>query len=321
MKDLSKLWGCRMNEILITGASGFVARYLLNEIAQSHEVIACVRKKSNLLPSSVQQIIINNFFDITIPQDVDVVVHLAGVAHNKNNDIYEFKKINVDGTLELARKALQTNVKRFIFMSSIGVNGNSTHGKAFTEQDTPSPINDYTISKYQAEVALEELFKNTKTDLVIIRPPLIYAHDAPGNFASLLKLIYMGLPLPFGCTNNKRSFISIHNLVDFIHHCINYPSSINETFVIADNEKISTKQLVASISKGMGKTNLLLPLPTYPIKVATNFFGKKTLYEQLFGDLEIDNTKAKKALNWQPPVDVYTDLEKAGKKYRKHLDD
>lgn len=310
-----------MTKILVTGASGFVGRYLVNHLSKTDEVIACVRKKSSLLPSSVQQIVSNNFFDIAIPKDTDVIVHLAGIAHNKNNSVGEFKKINVDGTLELARKALQANVKRFIFMSSIGVNGNSTHGKAFTEQDTPNPINDYTISKYQAEVALEELLKDTKTDLVIIRPPLIYAHDAPGNFASLLKLIYMGLPLPFGCTNNKRSFISIHNLVDFIHHCINYRSSINETFVIADNEKISTKQLVASISKGMGKTSLLLPLPTYPIKVATNFIGKKTLYEQLFGDLEIDNTKAKKALNWQPPVDVYTDLEKAGKKYRKHLDD
>ena len=307
--------------VLVTGATGVVGRYLVNDLSKTDEVIACVRQKSNHMPSSVEQIISNNFFDIAIPQDVDVIVHLAGVAHNKNHSVDEFKKVNVDGTLQLARKALQTNVKRFIFMSSIGVNGNSTHGRAFTEQDTPNPINDYTISKYQAEIALEELFKDTKTDLVIIRPPLIYAHDAPGNFASLLKLIYMGLPLPFGCTNNKRSFISIHNLVDFIHHCINYPSSINETFVIADNEKISTKQLVASISKGMGKTNLLLPLPTYPIKVATNFFGKKTLYEQLFGDLEIDNTKAKKALNWQPPVDVYTDLEKAGKKYRKHLDD
>ena len=307
--------------ILVTGASGFVGRYLLNEIAQSHEVIACVRKKSNLLPSSVQQIVGNNFFDLAIPKDTDVIVHLAGIAHNKNNSVDEFKKINVDGTLELARKALEANIKRFIFISSIGVNGNSTHGKAFTEQDTPNPTNDYTKSKYEAEKALAKLFENTNIDLVIIRPPLIYAHDAPGNFASLLKLIYMGLPLPFGCTNNKRSFISIYNLVDFIHHCINYPSSINETFVIADNEKISTKQLVASISKGMGKTNLLLPLPTYPIKVATNFIGKKTLYQQLFGDLEIDNTKAKKALNWQPPVDVYTDLEKAGKKYRKHLDD
>ena len=316
MKDLSKLWGCRMNEILITGASGFVGRYLLNEIAQSHEVIACVRKKSNLLPSSVQQIIINNFFDITIPQDVDVVVHLAAVAHNKNNDIDEFKKINVDGTLELARKALQANVKRFIFMSSIGVNGNSTHGKAFTEQDTPNPINDYTISKYQAEVALEELFKDTKTDLVIIRPPLIYAHDAPGNFSKLLMLIKLGQFLPFGCTHNQRSFIAIENLVSFITACIYHDTKINETFLIADDEVISTKQLIQCLSSGMGKSMILLPVPTKLLSTLADVTGKVSIFEQLYGNLQIDNRKAKKFFNWHPPKHSLNALNEVGNLYR-----
>ena len=178
-----------MMKILVTGASGFVGRYLVNDLSKTDEVIACVREKSNLLPSSVQQIVSNNFFDIAIPKDTDVIVHLAGIAHNKNNSVDEFKKINVDGTLELARKALEANIKRFIFISSIGVNGNSTHGKAFTEQDTPNPTNDYTKSKYEAEKALAKLFENTNIDLVIIRPPLIYAHDAPGNFSKLLMLI------------------------------------------------------------------------------------------------------------------------------------
>ena len=316
MKDLSKLWGYRMNEILITGSSGFVGRYLLNEIAQSHEVIACVRKKSNLLPSSVQQIIINNFFDITIPQDLDVVVHLAAVAHNKNNDIDEFKKINVDGTLELARKALQANVKRFIFMSSIGVNGNSTHGKAFTEQDTPNPINEYTISKYQAEVALEELFKDTKTDLVIIRPPLIYAHDAPGNFSKLLMLIKLGQFLPFGCTHNQRSFIAIENLVSFITACIYHDTKINETFLIADDEVISTKQLIQCLSSGMGKSMILLPVPTKLLSTLADVTGKVSIFEQLYGNLEIDNRKAKKFFNWDPPKNSLNALKEVGNLYR-----
>ena len=305
-----------MNEILITGASGFVGRYLLNEIAQSHEVIACVRKKSNLLPSSVQQIIINNFFDITIPQDVDVVVHLAAVAHNKNNDIDEFKKINVDGTLELARKALQANIKRFIFMSSIGVNGNSTHGKAFTEQDTPNPINEYTISKYQAEVALEELFKDTKTDLVIIRPPLIYAHDAPGNFSKLLMLIKLGQFLPFGCTHNQRSFIAIENLVSFITACIYHDTKINETFLIADDEVISTKQLIQCVSSGMGKSMILLPVPTKLLSTLADVTGKVSIFEQLYGNLEIDNRKAKKFFNWHPPKNSLNALKEVGNLYR-----
>ena len=305
-----------MMKILVTGATGFVGRYLINHLSKTDEVIACVRKKSNLLPSSVQQIIINNFFDITIPQDVDVVVHLAAVAHNKNNDIDEFKKINVDGTLELARKALQANVKRFIFMSSIGVNGNSTHGKAFTEQDTPNPINEYTISKYQAEVALEELFKDTKTDLVIIRPPLIYAHDAPGNFSKLLMLIKLGQFLPFGCTHNQRSFIAIENLVSFITACIYHDTKINETFLIADDEVISTKQLIQCLSSGMGKSMILLPVPTKLLSTLADVTGKVSIFEQLYGNLEIDNRKAKKFFNWHPPKHSLNALNEVGNLYR-----
>lgn len=305
-----------MMKILVTGATGFVGRYLINHLSKTDEVIACVRKKSNLLPSSVQQIIINNFFDITIPQDVDVVVHLAAVAHNKNNDMDEFKKINVDGTLELARKALQANVKRFIFMSSIGVNGNSTHGKAFTEQDTPNPTNDYTKSKYEAEKALAKLFENTHIDLIIIRPPLIYAHDAPGNFSKLLMLIKLGQFLPFGCTHNQRSFIAIENLVSFITTCIYHDTKINETFLIADDEVISTKQLIQCVSSGMGKSMILLPVPTKLLSTLADVTGKVSIFEQLYGNLEIDNRKAKKFFNWHPPKHSLNALKEVGNLYR-----
>lgn len=305
-----------MMKILVTGATGFVGRYLVNDLSKTDEVIACVRKKSNLLPSSVQQIISNNFYDIAIPQDVDVVVHLAAVAHNKNNDIDEFKKINVDGTLELASKALQANVKRFIFMSSIGVNGISTHGKAFTEQDIPNPTNDYTKSKYEAEKALAKLFENTHIDLVIIRPPLIYAHDAPGNFSKLLMLIKLGQFLPFGCTHNQRSFIAIENLVSFITACIYHDTKINETFLIADDEVISTKQLIQCVSSGMGKSMILLPVPTKLLSMLADATGKVSIFEQLYGNLEIDNRKAKKFFNWHPPKNSLNALSEVGNLYR-----
>ena len=305
-----------MMKILVTGATGFVGRYLVNGLSKTDEVIACVREKSNLLPSSVQQIVGNNFFDIALSKDTDVIVHLAGIAHNKNNSVDEFKKINVDGTLELARKALQANVKRFIFISSIGVNGNSTHGKAFTEQDTPNPINDYTISKYQAEVALKELFKDTKTDLVIIRPPLIYAHDAPGNFSKLLMLIKLGQFLPFGCTHNQRSFIAIENLVSFITACIYHDTKINETFLIADDEVISTKQLIQCVSSGMGKSMILLPVPTKLLSTLADVTGKVGMFEQLYGNLQIDNRKAKKFFNWHPPKHSLNALKEVGNLYR-----
>ena len=305
-----------MMKILVTGATGFVGRYLVNDLSKTDEVIACVRKKSSLLPSSVQQIVSNNFFDIAIPKDTDVIVHLAGIAHNKNNSVDEFKKINVDGTLELARKALQTNVKRFIFMSSIGVNGNSTHGRAFTEQDTPNPTNDYTKSKYEAEKALAKLFENTHIDLIVIRPPLIYAHDAPGNFSKLLMLIKLGQFLPFGCTHNQRSFIAIENLVSFITACIYHDTKINETFLIADDEVISTKQLIQCVSSGMGKSMILLPVPTKLLSTLADVTGKVGIFEQLYGNLQIDNRKAKKFFNWHPPKHSLNALKEVGNLYR-----
>lgn len=305
-----------MMKILVTGASGFVGRYLVNHLSKTDEVIACVRKKSNLLPSSVQQTVSSSFFDLAIPKDTDVIVHLAGIAHNKNNSVDEFKRINVDGTLELARKALESNIKRFIFISSIGVNGNSTHGKAFTEQDTPNPTNDYTKSKYEAEKALAKLFENTNIDLVIIRPPLIYAHDAPGNFSKLLMLIKLGQFLPFGCTHNQRSFIAIENLVSFITACIYHDTKINETFLIADDEVISTKQLIQCVSSGMGKSMILLPVPTKLLSMLADATGKVSIFEQLYGNLEIDNRKAKKFFNWHPPKHSLNALSEVGNLYR-----
>jgi len=305
-----------MMKILVTGATGFVGRYLVNDLSKTDEVIACVREKSNLLPSSVQQIVGNNFFDIALPKDTDVIVHLAGIAHNKNNSVDEFKKINVDGTLELARKALQTNVKRFIFMSSIGVNGNSTYGKVFTEQDIPNPTNDYTKSKYEAEKALAKLFENTNIDLVVIRPPLIYAHDAPGNFSKLLMLMRLGQFLPFGCTHNQRSFIAIENLVSFITACIYHDTKINETFLIADDEVISTKQLIQCVSSGMGKSMILLPVPTKLLSTLADVTGKVGMFEQLYGNLQIDNRKAKKFFNWHPPKHSLNALKEVGNLYR-----
>ena len=305
-----------MMKILVTGATGFVGRYLVNDLSKTDEVIAFVRKKSSLLPSSVQQIVSNNFFDIAIPKDTDVIVHLAGIAHNKNNSVDEFKKINVDGTLELARKALEANIKRFIFISSIGVNGNSTYGKAFTEQDTPNPTNDYTKSKYEAEKALAKLFENTNIDLVIIRPPLIYAHDAPGNFSKLLMLIKLGQFLPFGCTHNQRSFIAIENLVSFITTCIYHDTKINETFLIADDEVISTKQLIQCLSSGMGKSMILLPVPTKLLSILADVTGKVGMFEQLYGNLQIDKHKKKKFFNWHPPKHSLNALKEVGNLYR-----
>lgn len=310
-----------MNKVLITGASGFVGRYLVNKLIPFHEVTACVRKKDSYLPGEVEQLINNNFFDIDVPIHTDTIIHLAGIAHAKHNTADEFHKINVVGTLKLAHKAIDSNVKRFIYISSIGVNGNATKGKPFTEQDTPNPTNEYTLSKYNAEKELTKLFQKTNIDLVIIRPPLIYAYDAPGNFSKMLMLVKLGQFLPFDNVNNKRSFIAVENLVSFINACVSYDKPINETFVIADDEQISTKQLICSLSSGMGKSIVLLTVPTKIVTLLGNAIGKSNFIDQLYGDLQIDNRKAKEHLNWQPIKNTLEALEEVGRNYRNNKND
>ncbi|MFG4643611.1 NAD-dependent epimerase/dehydratase family protein, partial [Acinetobacter baumannii] len=202
-----------------------------------------------------------------------------------------------------------------IFISSIGVNGAVTNKKAFDELDPPQPHADYAISKLEAEQALKELFENTNTELVIIRPPLVYAADAPGNFARLLKLTSTNLPLPFASLNNRRSFVALENLVSFIEACIEHPQAKNELFLIADNEVLSTQQLVISIRKGMGRKANLIYIPKFLMRLGALCVGKDKLYEQLFLSLEIDASKARNLLNWTPPINAYAALEKTGKIY------
>ncbi|HFX7633957.1 TPA: NAD-dependent epimerase/dehydratase family protein, partial [Acinetobacter baumannii] len=214
-----------MKNILVTGSSGFVGKSLIRSLILSNKyqkIYALNRRQSHILPEKVEQLVATSesVFSTPIPNDIDVIIHLAGRAHilndNVQNPLEQFRAVNVEGTLQLARQALENNVQRFIFISSIGVNGAVTNKKAFDELDPPQPHADYAISKLEAEQALKELFENTNTELVIIRPPLVYAADAPGNFARLLKLTSTNLPLPFASLNNRRSFVALENLVSFI---------------------------------------------------------------------------------------------------------
>lgn len=313
-----------MTNILVTGSSGFVGKFLVRSLIQSNKyqkIYALNRRYSHTLPEMVQQLAATSeaVFSTPIPSDIDVIIHLAGRAHILNDDVQnsleQFRAVNVEGTLQLARQALETNVKRFIFISSIGVNGAVTNKKAFDESDHPQPHADYAISKLEAEEALKELFANTSTELVIIRPPLVYAADAPGNFARLLKLASTNLPLPFASLNNRRSFVALENLISFIETCIEHPEAKNELFLIADNEVLSTQQLVTSVRKGMGRKANLIYIPQFLMRLGAIFIGKGKLYEQLFLSLEIDASKARNLLNWTPPFNGSVALEKTGKIY------
>ncbi|MHA3983516.1 NAD-dependent epimerase/dehydratase family protein [Acinetobacter venetianus] len=316
-------------KVLITGASGFVGQALISTLKRNNEyqLYTLSRKLNPEFSSDICQFILQQDVDqlfkceVFKKNHIDIIIHLAGRAHILNEKVkdplQEFRKINVEGTLQLAKQALENKVKRFIFISSIGVNGSSTNGKAFSEQDVPQPHADYAVSKLEAELALQKLFEDTETELVIIRPPLVYDTHAPGNFARLLKLASTNIPLPFVGVNNKRTFVALENLVNFIECCITHPLAKNELFLIADSESLSTQQLVTYLREGMQKKKNLIYIPLFLMKLGAVCIGKSKLYEQLFESLEVDASKARTLLGWQPPLSAKSAFKNAGNKYTK----
>ena len=308
-------------KILITGATGFAGTALARKINNFYGIISLVRTRSKEIPENIQQLVAKNIFEADFPENIDIIIHLAGRAHILNDQttdpLNEFRKVNVEGTLKLARQALEKKVKRFIFMSSIGVNGSVTSQEPFTEDALPQPHADYAVSKLEAEEALKKLFAGSDTELVIIRPPLVYAAHAPGNFARLLKLVATNLPLPFAGTNNKRSFVALENLVDFIQTCIEHPNAANQTFLVADQTSISTRELVQYVKHGMGKPAHFIYIPQPLMKLGAACIGKSKLYEQLFESLEVDTTKAQKLLGWTAPLSTQQAMLQAGQNYLK----
>lgn len=311
-----------MIKILMTGGSGFVGENLISNLLKKdyYQVISLARSYK-VKQQSVEQIITDNIFEADFPENIDVIIHLAGRAHILNDQsadpLIEFRKVNVEGTLQLAQQALDKKVKRFIFISSIGVNGAITFDQPFSESTLPKPHADYAISKFEAEQELKKLFSGSDTELVIIRPPLVYAAHAPGNFARLLKLASTNLPLPFAQTNNKRSFVALENLVNFIQVCIEHPNAANQTFLVADQHSLSIRELVEYLKQGMGKKPYFIYIPQPLMKLGAICLGKSKLYEQLFASLEIETTKAQKVLDWIAPLTAKQAMIQVGKDYIK----
>ncbi|MBA6222891.1 NAD-dependent epimerase/dehydratase family protein [Colwellia sp. MB02u-18] len=290
--------------ILITGGTGFIGRELLTKFNDENiTLLSRTTPFKNQIQASLEdfldkELIIDNF---------DIVIHLAGLAHN-NYDLDEFRKVNVKSTVALAKQVAAKGLKRFVFISSIGVNGNNTVNEPFNELSLANPHADYALSKYEAETELIQLSKSLGFELVIIRPPLVYGENAPGNFKSLYNLISKGVPLPFGLVNNSRSFISVSNLCDFIALTTTHPSAAGELFLIADDERVSTKSLIKTIWKAKNISSFLIPVPTFIFKILFKVLGRSSIYLQLFDNLEVDNSKAKKLLAWYPKqamIDVF----------------
>lgn len=299
-----------MLKILITGSSGFIGSTLLTSISniEKFDVLKVVREL-NTRKNLNDYIEVGSFTGDTNFNNalinIDVVIHLAALAHiqdvDDSNLTKKFKACNVDATLTLAKQAVANGVSRFIFLSSIGVCG-LKNVVPFTCFDTEQPIDIYAKSKYEAEVALKELAEESNMDIVIIRPPLVYGKDAPGNFGKLLKIAKSNLPLPFGAINNKRSFVSIDNLVDLITVCIEHPNAVNQTFLVSDDEDISTSNFLIKLILATGRKARLLPVPVSFLKFLASICGKKTAIEKFTSSLTVDIEYTKKTLNWKPVI-------------------
>ncbi|MDR9862874.1 MULTISPECIES: NAD-dependent epimerase/dehydratase family protein [Pseudomonas] len=309
-------------KIFVTGASGFIGKNLCEKLsADGHDVVALHRRLPELASGEV---VLGDLDDIDAWSDrlagVDCVIHLAGRAHvlnsHEQNPLEVFRKVNRDACLRLAEACVSKCVQRFVFISSIGVNGNETHGQAFTEQSLVSPHAPYAIAKYEAEVGLTSLLENAPTELVMIRPPLVYGAHAPGNFRRLLKLVGSGLPMPFGLVTNRRSIISVKSLCNFIALAAHHPKAAGQLFLVADEPVLSTADMVRSLAQGMGKRGVQLPVPTVVLKIMSSLVGKKALYQQLCGSLEVDSSHAQRTLEWEPERDTRSELRRESASFR-----
>jgi nucleoside-diphosphate-sugar epimerase len=319
-------YGCRLPNlkmrVLATGSAGFVGKSLLSALdAKQYRVSAATRSHKHC-SSSFNSHVVGNIDALTNWSEAltgtDAVIHLAARVHVMRdiarNPLAEFRRVNVDGTLNLARQAAAIGVRRFIFLSTIGVNGNSTTlGTAFSENDASLPHDPYSVSKHEAEVGLRSISKSTGMELVIIRPTLVHGSRAPGNFGKLTRLVAKGLPLPLASIDNRRSLVGVDNLISFIVTCLEHPSAGNETFLVSDGEDLSTPDLIRRMARAMDRPARLLPVPKSVLIAAAAMLGQSDMAQRLCGSLQVDISKSRELLGWNPPVSVDEGLRRAVK--------
>jgi len=313
--------------VLVTGATGFVGNALLEAMVRDDRVVsAAVRCNDASLIEQVTQYPIgdlssnNNFSDAL--KGVDVVIHLAARVHviqeSSLDPLTEFRKINKDATLNLARQAVEAGVKRFIFLSSIKVNGEITQpGEVFAPDDRFVPIDPYGLSKQEAEHELLELARETGLEVVIIRPPLVYGPAVKGNFALMMKWLIKGIPLPFGSVHNRRSLLALDNLVSFIICCVGHPKAANEIFLVSDGADVSTTELLQKVAKALGKKPLLLPVPVGLMRFFARMIGRSDVADRMFNSLRVDDSKARNLLGWAPVITMGEQLKITAETYLK----
>lgn len=304
--------------ILITGVNGFIGKYLCAELLRREYAVIAASRSVNVCIGKIEWVVINSINNETdwsqALHGVDVVIHLAARVHVMNevatDPLDEFRKVNVNGTLNLAEQAVTAAVKRFVFMSSVKVNGEYTQlDKPFTEIDTPNPQDPYGISKSEAEQGLMLIAQKTGMEVVIIRPPLVYGAGVKANFASMMRMVKRCIPLPLGAIHNKRSFVYIDNLVSLIVKCIDHPAAADQVFLVSDGNDLSTTELLRGCASALGVRSRLLPIPQKLIEFLAALIGKKDVAQRLCGNLQVDITKARRLLDWKPPITVEEGLK------------
>lgn len=306
-------------KVLVTGASGFLGYQLsVALIEKCYKVTAAARRidKVNFDTSTFQIVDLSGKTDWSKALvDVDVVIHCAARVHIMNdsseNPLKECRKVNTFGTLNLARQAMQAGAKRFIFISTIKVNGESTKkGQSFSEADHPVPQDPYGVSKYEAEQGLLKISQETGLEVVIIRPPLVYGPGVKANFLNMMKWVSKGIPLPLGAVVNQRSFVALDNLVDLICVCIAHPNAKNQVFLAGDGNDVSTTELLQLMAKALGRSSRLVPVPMRLLRLCAKLIGKSDVALRLCGSLTVDISKAQTLLGWVPPITVEQGLQK-----------
>ncbi len=309
--------------VLVTGGTGFLGQAVLQKLLVSGRcpLIAAVRRKNTDFPAEVKLASVNTLGSSTdwtaCLHEVGVVIHCAARAHvmkeETRDPLLEYRRVNVQGTLALAGQAAKAGVRRFVYISSIKVNGEHTASNiSFHAEDIPAPEDAYGISKLEAEQGLLALARNTGMEVVIIRPPLVYGPGVKGNFASMVRWVRKGMPLPLGAVHNKRSLVALENLVDFIALCADperSPSAANEVFLISDGEDVSTTELLRKVASAYNVAPRLLPIPDLWIQTAARLLGKRAVADRLLGSLVVDRSKARDLLGWKPIVSMDKQLK------------
>lgn len=310
-----------MLKLLITGSNGFIGQYLSHSLSNdSYDIIQTYRHfpddstENDSRHFSMGNIDSQTQWQIALT-GIDTVVHLAARVHVMNethaDPLEAFREINTQGTLNLARQAVDAGVKRFVYLSSIKVNGEQTQNIPFGADDIPAPQDPYAISKLEAEQQLLALGKEARLEIVIIRPSLVYGPEVKGNFSRLIKLVSSSIPLPLAGINNARSLVNIQNLCSLIETCLVHPKAAGEVFLVSDGQDISTSELFTKIAGALGKKSRLFYLPQSWLRFVTHLLGRRAEFERLFGSLQVDISKNAQLLGWKPDVSVENGIRSA----------